>query len=122
MTLQGIKEILDAEVIVGQDRLSMEVKEGGCSDLITEIPVYGKAGIVLLTGMTNPAVISATHDLGAAATIMVRGKRPSPETIQLAEELQMPLLVTDYILYEAVGRLYGKGLRGCMEKVGEKRE
>jgi predicted transcriptional regulator len=119
VTLQEIKEILDAEVIVGRDRLGTEVREGGCSDLVTEIPIYGKAGIVLLTGLTTPHMIRATHELGVAAVIMVRGKRPPSETIQLSEELQMPLLTTDYILYEAVGRLYVRGLLSCMEKADD---
>jgi predicted transcriptional regulator len=115
MTLQEIKEILDAVVLVGHDRLDMEIPEGGCSDLITEIPIYGKAGIVLLTGLVTHHVITAASDISAAAVIMVRGKRPSAETIQIAENLHMPLLTTDYILYEAVGRLYTRGLKSCME-------
>lgn len=118
MTLQEIKEILDAEVIAGHDQLGVEVTEGGCSDLVTEIPIYGKAGIVLLTGLTTPHMIRATHDLGVAAVVVVRGKRPPQETISLSEELHMPLLTTNYILYEAVGRLYVRGLLGCMQKVG----
>jgi hypothetical protein len=117
VTLQELNEILNGEVIVGHDRLGVEVKEGGCSDLVTEIPIYGKAGIVLLTGLTGVGVIRACHDLGIAAVVMVRGKRPSEEAIRLAEELQQPLLATEFILYEAVGRLYARGLHGCMEKV-----
>jgi hypothetical protein len=50
---------------------------------------------------------------------MVRGKRPLPETIQLAEELRVPLLTTKYILFVSAGRLYSKGIIGCIEKVYE---
>jgi hypothetical protein len=114
MTLGEIRDILDAAILVGHDRLNIEIKEGGCSDLITEIPIYGKAGIVLLTGLMTHQVISASYGIGAAAVVMVRGKRPSVETVRVAEDLQMPLLTTDYILYEAVGRLYTKGLKSCM--------
>jgi len=119
VTLQEIQEILNAQVIVGRDRLDMEVKEGGCSDLVTEIPIYGKAGIVLLTGLTTPHLIRAAHEIGVAAVIMVRGKCPPSETIRLSEELHLPLLTTDYILYEAVGRLYVRGLPSCMEKASD---
>jgi predicted transcriptional regulator len=120
MTLREIKEVLDAEVLVGHDRLDIDVKEGGCSDLVTEIPIYGKAGILLLTGLTTPRMIQAAHDLGVAAVMTVRGKRPPLETIRLAEELDIPLFATNYILYEAVGRLHVRGLPGCMKKVGDR--
>ena len=52
--------------------------------------------------------------------IMVRGKRPSPETIRLAEELLIPILVTKYILFETAG-LYAKGIVGCVERVDDER-
>jgi predicted transcriptional regulator len=121
VTLQEIREILDAEVIVGHDRLDLEVKEAGCADLMADVLFLGTEGMLLLTGLTNPLVISTAYTLGIAAIIMVRGKRPPPETIRLAEELQIPLLSTDYILYETVGRLYVRGLVGCMQKVVPRR-
>ena len=122
MTLQEMKEVLDAEVIVGRDQLGLEVKEAGCADLMADVLFFGKAGMLLLTGLTNPHVVNTAYTLGVAAIIMVRGKRPPPETIKLAEELQIPLLSTEYILFETVGRLYMKGIVGCIEKVISKRE
>lgn len=122
MTLQGMKEILEAEVIVGHDKLDLEVKEAGCADLMSDILFFGKEGMLLLTGLTNPHVVNTAYALDIAAIVIVRGKRPLPETVRLAEELQIPLLSTQYILFEAVGRLYAKGLIGCMEKAGEKRD
>ncbi len=120
MTLREMKDILDAEVIVGEDQLDRDVKEAGCADLMADILFFGKPGMVLLTGLTNPHVVHTAQTLGVAAIIVVRGKRPPAETLRLAHELTIPLMLTDYILYEAIGRLYAKGLEGCMKKVGEK--
>jgi predicted transcriptional regulator len=114
-----MKEILNAEVIVGHDQLGMEIKEAGCADLMADVLFFGKAGMLLLTGLTNPNVIETAHTLGVVAIIMVRGKRPPPETIRRAEELRIPLLSTQYILFETVGRLYVKGVNSCMGKVEE---
>ncbi len=119
MTLQEMKEILNAEVIVGHDQLGLEIKEAGCADLMADVLFFGKAGMLLLTGLTNPNVIETAHTLGVVAIIMVRGKRPAPETIRRAEELRIPLLSTQYILFETVGRLYVKGVNSCMGKVEE---
>ncbi len=120
MTLGEIKEILDAEVLAGHGLMDLEVKEAGCADLMSDVLFFGKTGMVLLTGLTNPHVVSTAYTLGVAAVVMVRGKRPPAETIRLAEDVQIPLLRTDYLLYEAVGRLYVKGLPGCMEKATDK--
>ncbi len=122
MRLKEVKEILDAEVIVGNDQLDMEVKTAFGADLMSDVLAFAKPGSLLLTGLTNPQIIRTSDVLDIAAIILVRGKRPLLETIRLAEELRIPLLTTKYILFETVGRLYARGIVGCIEKVGEKRD
>ena len=122
MTLQEVKEILEAEVFVGHDQLDMEVKTAFGADLMSDVLAFAKAGSLLLTGLTNPQIVRTSDVLDIAAIIIVRGKLPLPETIQLAEELQIPILGTKYILFETAGRLYTKGIVGCVERVGEKRD
>ncbi|HOQ71323.1 MAG TPA: DRTGG domain-containing protein, partial [Smithellaceae bacterium] len=72
---------------------------------------------LLLTGLTNTQVIRTANVLDIAAIILVRGKKPSSETITLASELKIPILATKYILFETAGRLYMKGIVGCLPKV-----
>ncbi len=122
MRLQEVREILDADVIVGKDQMDMEVTTAFGADLMSDVLAFAKPGSLLLTGLTNPQVIRTSDVLDIAAIILVRGKRPLPETVQLAEELRIPLLTTQYILFESVGRLYSKGIVGCIEKVGETRD
>jgi predicted transcriptional regulator len=119
MTLREVKEILDAEVVVGSDQLELEVRTGASADLMSDLLAFAKSGSLLLTGLTNIQIVRTSDVLDIAAIVIVRGKRLFPETIQLAEELRIPILSTKYILYEAVGRLYAKGIVGCVEKVGE---
>jgi predicted transcriptional regulator len=118
MTLREVKEILDAEVVVGSDRLETEVKTGASADLMSDVLAFAKSGSLLLTGLTNAQIVRTSDVLDIAAIVVVRGKRLPPETIQLAEELGIPMLSTRYILYEAVGRLYARGMLGCVTKVG----
>ena len=122
MTLREVKEILDAEVIAGSDQLDTEVKTGASADLMSDVLAFAQSGSLLLTGLTNVQVVRTSDVLDIGAIVIVRGKNPLPETIRLAEELRIPILSTKYILYEAVGRLYAKGLIGCMGKVGEQRD
>jgi len=122
MTLQEMKEILDAEIFVGHDQLDLEITKAGCADSMDDVLTFGQAGMLLLTGLTNPQIVHTANTIGIASIIIVRGKRPPPETIQLARELKIPLLSTQYILFETVGRLYAKGLAGNILKVEENRD
>ena len=117
MKLNDVKIILDAEVIVGEEHLDLEVKTAFGADLMSDVLAFAKAGSLLLTGLTNSQVIRTANILDIAAIILVRGKKPSTETINLAKELKIPLLTTKYILFETAGRLYAKGIVGCLEKV-----
>ncbi len=117
MKLSEVIEILDADVIVGEDNLDMEVKTAFGADLMSDVLAFAKAGSLLLTGLTNVQVIRTVDILDIAAIVLVRGKRPSEETINMARELKIPVLSTKYILFETAGRLYARGMVGCLEKV-----
>jgi len=117
LKLRDVKEILDADVIVGDDKLDMEVKTAFGADLMSDVLAFAKAGSILLTGLTNDQVIRTADILDIAAIVLVRGKRANTDTINLAKELKIPILTTKYILFETAGRLYEKGMVGCVEKV-----
>ena len=119
MTLQEMKELLDAEVFVGHDKLDLDITKAGCADSMADVRTFGQKGMLLLTGLTVPDVIQTAHSIGIAAIIIVRGKRPLSETVKLAEELQVPILSTRYILFETAGRLYSKGIVGNRQKIEE---
>ncbi len=116
MTLDEVKQLLDAEVLVGEDKLDMEVRTAFGADLMSDVLAFAKPGSLLLTGLTNAQVIRTSDILDIAAIIMVRGKQPSPEALRLARELRIPILITRYILFETAGKLYMKGIVGCLEK------
>ncbi|MDF1590285.1 MAG: DRTGG domain-containing protein [Desulfobacterales bacterium] len=115
MKLKEVKAILDADMLVGHDLLEMEVNTAFGADLLSDVLTFAKPGCMLITGLTNPQIIRTADILEIAAIIIVRGKKPAPETIRLAKELEIPVLSTKYILFETAGRLYEKGMRGCVE-------
>ena len=117
MKLREVKEILEANVVVGQEKLDMEVYTAFGADLMSDVMAFAKAGSLLLTGLTNAQVIKTAANRRIAAIILVRGKEPSTEAIDMAKELQIPLLTTKYILFETAGILYSKGIVGCLKKV-----
>ena len=57
MKLREVKEILDADVIVGEEKLDMEVSTAFGADLMSDVMAFAKAGSLLLTGLTNAQVV-----------------------------------------------------------------
>lgn len=117
MKLRDLVEVLDAEVIVGEERLELEVEKAFASDLMSDVLAYATEGSLLLTGLTNAQVVRTAEMLDMAAVVFVRGKRPQEEAIELARSKGIPLLSTPYILFETCGRLYNCGIVGCRQKV-----
>ncbi|HPS92891.1 MAG: DRTGG domain-containing protein [Syntrophaceae bacterium] len=119
MTLAEVKKILDADIIVGEEKIGMEVNTGFAADLMSDVLAFAKEGSILLTGLTNPLVVRTADTLDLSAIIFVRGKRPAPDAIKLADEKNIPLLATRYIMFESCGRLFAAGMHGSIHKVGE---
>jgi predicted transcriptional regulator len=112
MTLSEISALLKAEVIVGEDRLDFEVNTAVAADIMSEVLYFAIPGGILLTGLTNPLVISTVETTNLKAIIFVRGKRPLSQIVDLAIQKDMPLLTTRYIMFEVCGRLYEAGIKG----------
>lgn len=116
MTLSEIKEILRADVIVGEERLDMMIQAGAGSDLMSDLLRGPKDGVVVLSGLNTLQVIRTAVIAGVAAVVLVRGKRPEPEMIAQARTHDLPLLSTPFTMYTACGRLFRQGLRGVEQK------
>jgi len=117
LKLREVKEILEANIVVGKEKLDIEVFTAFGADLMSDVMAFAKAGSLLLTGLTNAQVVKTAANRNIAAIILVRGKEPSTEAIEMAKELQIPILTTKYILFETAGILYNKGIVGCLKKV-----
>ncbi len=112
MTLKEIKELLQAEVIIGIDNLDLEIEFAGGSDLMSDVLAFGKPGILLLTGLSNAQSVRTANIIDAKAIVYVRGKKPDKTGIEEAREKGIPLLSTKYMMYTACGLLFSNGLPG----------
>lgn len=112
MILKEIKELLEAEVIIGEESLDEEITFAGGSDLMSDVLAFGKPGILLLTGLSNAQSVRTANIIDAKAIVYVRGKKPDKMTIQIARENGIPLLSTKFMMYTACGLLFCHGLPG----------
>ena len=119
MNLEGIRDILAAEVLYGDEYLDNEVATISASDLLSDVLAFTKPGSLLLTGLINPQVIRTAEVVEISAICFVRGKRPAEATIELAKEKEIPLLCTKLPMYETSGKLYlHKGHKNETNKCG----
>ncbi len=113
MRVVEVARLLDARCLSNPRNGGPEVDSAFAADLMSDVLALAKPGSLLLTGLTNPQVVRTSEVAGVAAIVFVRGKHVQPETEQLALEVGIPLYETPLTLFEACGRLYGAGLRGC---------
>ena len=110
MKISAIKELLDAEVVSGEDFLDREVYSACGSDMMSDVLAYVKDQAVLLTGLVNAQVVRTAEMMDMVCIVFVRSKTPTEEMIELAQEHNIVLLRSKKRMYEACGKLYSAGL------------
>ena len=110
MKISTIKELLDAEVVCGEDSLDREVYSACGSDMMSDVLAYVKDQAVLLTGLVNAQVVRTAEMMDMVCIVFVRSKCPNEEMVELARESNLVLLKTKKRMYEACGKLYAGGL------------
>jgi len=112
MTLSNIKEILNATVLWGEDRLDREVYSACGSDFMSDVLALVKNQALLLTGLVNPQVVRTADMVEMKCIVFVRGKIPGADIVKLAGERDIVVMACPKRMYEACGLLYSNGLRG----------
>ncbi len=110
MRISTIKEILEANVVCGQEHFDRDVCSACGSDMMSDVLAYVKNQAVLLTGLVNSQVIRTAEMMDMICIVFVRSKQPTPEMIKLAEESGIVVMTTPLRMYEACGKLYSNGL------------
>lgn len=112
MIVRDIAKTLDAQVFVGESQLDLEVQSACGADLMSDVMAFVKERVVLLTGLVNPQALRTADLLDIKVVVFVRGKKPTPDLLKMAEESGMILMTTKYSMFLACGRLYEAGLKG----------
>ena len=111
MTIADVKNILSAEVVCGT-ALDTEVHNACGSDMMSDVLAFVKEQSVLLSGLVNTQVVRTAEMMDMVCIVFVRGKTPTAEMIELAEERGIVLLTTPLRMFTACGLLYKSGLNG----------
>ena len=112
MTVQKIKELLDAQVLCGESLLEREVHTACGSDMMSDVLAFSKDHSVLITGLCNPQVIRTAEMLDIVCVIFVRKKKPDETILSMAKERELIVMETGHRMYSTCGMLYQAGLGG----------
>jgi len=110
MNIRDLIRIIDGTLITKASDLTREIKGGFGADLMSDVLASIQPEAVLMTGLCNPQVVRTAQMADVSAIVLVRGKTPPVEPIQLANEELLPIISTPYGMFEVCGRLHSAGL------------
>jgi hypothetical protein len=111
MTVAEAVTLLEGQFFSGEDKGNLEVVSACGADLMSDVMAFVKDRVLLLTGLVNPQVIRTAELLDIHAIIFVRGKAPSRDMIDMAEEADIILGGTKLPMFLSCGKLYEAGLK-----------
>jgi len=112
MKLSEIRDILQAEVLTGEEGLGTDVQQVVASDGMSEILNFAKSRELMITGLTNIQSIRTADIAGVSAVIYCRGKFPDRKVVDFARQKNIPVMVTGMVMFDICGILYARGLKG----------
>jgi hypothetical protein len=110
MKVSQLIGLVDGKLLNPGADLTREIKGGCGADLMSDVLASIQPEAVLLTGLCNPQVVRTAQMADVSAIVLVRGKNPPQETIELAKQERIALITSPYGMFELCGRLYRSGL------------
>ena len=111
MTIAEAVRTLEGQFFWGEDRSDTEIASACGADLMSDVMAFVKDRVLLLTGLVNPQVIRTAELLDIRCIIFVRGKTPSRDMIEMAEQAEIILAGTKLTMFLSCGKLYEAGLK-----------
>lgn len=95
-----------AEYHRGEEFERAEVENVTAGDLMSEVLVFDKENLLLVTSLNSEQVLRTANVVDALGVVLVNGKKPNPTMIKLAEELGIALLSTPKSLFDTCVSLH----------------
>ncbi len=114
MRLSEIRELLECDVLNGENDLSIDIDIVIASDGMSEILTFAHPNALMVTSLTNIQSARTAHMADAQAIVYIRGKRPEERALDYARKYDIPVLVTKMGVFDVCGILREHGLKGGM--------
>lgn len=110
MRIKDLRDVLEAQVLCGEERLEEEISEVFASDMMSDVLACPDEIHCMLTGLMNSQVIRTADMMDIGVIIFVRGKFPGRDVLDMACQRDMVVMVTSCRMFTACGRLYQTGI------------
>ncbi len=107
MKLSQIIKELGLEVKSKVFNLDKEVSTGYASDLLSDVIANAKKDSIWITLQIHQNIIGVAVLKELAGIIIVNGREPEAETLEKAEQKNIPIIVTELPAFEIIGKLHG---------------
>jgi predicted transcriptional regulator len=109
--ISEIVQLTDARIVAGETKKDKTVEKAFSSDLMSDVLTLDEENILLITGLANLQLIRTAEMADIHIVLLARGKKASPEMIELANENNLVLIETPFSIYKTSGILYSNGLK-----------
>jgi serine kinase of HPr protein (carbohydrate metabolism regulator) len=111
MTIKEIIKKLDFKVISGEKLLDKEITGGYAGDLLSDVLANAEKGNLWITSQIHQNIVAVASSKELSGIIIVNQRQPESETLEKAKEEQIPLIISNRLTYETVGKLYEIGIK-----------
>lgn len=111
MKISDIVKYTEACIVSNSTRNDRDPDKAFSSDLMSDVLTLDEENILLITGLANLQLIRTAEMADIHAILLARGKKATPEMIELANENGLILMETPFSIYKASGILFTNGLK-----------
>ncbi len=112
MTIHEIVSLVQGKILCGNLGKEDSVEYCFASDLMSDVLTVCRCDFMLITGLSNVQSIRTAEMSDLKYVLLVRGKTPPQEMIDLAKESGIVLIMSPYSMFKASGILYQAWLKG----------
>ncbi|MFY9116627.1 MAG: hypothetical protein WBK97_05820 [Bacteroidales bacterium] len=112
MTIQEIVSLVQGKILSGKITSEDSIEYCFASDLMSDVLTVCRSDFMLLTGLSNVQSIRTAEMSDLKYVLLVRGKTPPQEMIDLAEDSGIVLIISPYSMFKTSGLLYEAGIKG----------
>ncbi|MCP5105871.1 MAG: serine kinase [bacterium] len=112
ITLRNIIDNFNLEVVCGEEFLDREVAGGYAGDLLSDVMTNTKKGNIWVTRQAHPNIVAVAVLRMLSGVIIINNRQPEEETVKKAVREKLPIMTSEYPMFELVGRLYEFGIKG----------
>lgn len=123
MNIHDVISLLSCEVLTPQTlKTEQQINYGFGSDLMSDALMILNtvtssdmlSQSALITGLATNQAVRTAEMLDLNVIIMVRDKQPSSKVLFLAEQANILILKTKHTMFNTIGLLYEKGVKGIV--------